>query len=154
MQVCNTYATPLICVPTVNFATNSQNDVEYVLLYRGYPCSVSWKETGLSWGNEEEVIGLQTCIRSLVDKPVRLINVIQVMLVRRILPCQRRSFNMWEFDPAEHQTLHELFNMTHKDVWKVLFMTGEVPPPTSEDRGLSAKRLANPVSPLSIARCI
>ena len=29
----------LICVSPVNFATCSQNVVEYVLLYRGYPCS-------------------------------------------------------------------------------------------------------------------
>ena len=88
------------------------------------------------------------------DKNIKLVNVVQVMLVCRILLCQRRAFNMWEFDPAEHQMLHELFDMTHKYIWKVLFKTGEVPPPTSEDRGLSAKRLANPVSPLSITRCI
>ena len=40
-----------------------------------------WKETGLSWGNEEEVTGLKTCIQSLVNKPIRLVNVVQVMLV-------------------------------------------------------------------------
>ena len=54
---------------------------------------------------------------------------------------------------AEHQMLHELFDTTHKDAWKVLLKTGEVPPPISEDRGLSAKRLANLVSPLTITRC-
>ena len=53
---------------------------------------------------------------------------------------------MWEFDPAEHQTLRELFDMMHEDVWKVLFKATEVPPPIAEDRGLSAKRPANPVS--------
>ena len=36
--------------------------------------------------------------------------------------------------------------MTHKDVWKVLFKGAEVPPPLTEDRGLSAKHHANPVS--------
>ena len=61
---------------------------------------------------------------------------------------------MWQFDLAEHQMLLELFDTMHKEIWKVLFKTGEVPPPISEDRGLSAKRLANPVSPLSITRCI
>ena len=60
---------------------------------------------------------------------------------------------MREFDPAEHQMLLELFDTTHKEIWKVLFKTGEVPPPLSEDRGLSATRLANPVSPLIITRC-
>ena len=52
----------------------------------------------------------------MIEKKIKLVNVIQVMLVRRILLCQRRAFNMWEFNPAEHQTLHELFDMTHKDV--------------------------------------
>ena len=88
----------------------------------------------------------------MISKKIKLVNVVQVMLFRRILPCQRRAFNMWEFDPAEHQVLRELFDMTHKDIWKVLFKTGEVPPPTSEDRGLGAMRLANPVSSLNITR--
>ena len=46
--------------------------------------------------------------------------------------------------------LLELFDTTHKEIWKVLFKTGEVPPPLSEDWGLSATRLASPVSPLTI----
>ena len=65
------------------------------------------------------------------------------MLFRRILPCQRRAFNMWEFDPPEHQTLRELFDTTHKDVWKVLFKGTEVPPSLTEDRRLSTKRRAH-----------
>ena len=52
------------------------------------------------------------------------------MLFRRILLCQQRDFNLWEFDPARHQTLSELFDTTHKDVWKVLFKGAEVPPST------------------------
>jgi len=87
------------------------------------------------------------------DKKIKLVNVVQVMLIRRILPCQRRAFDMWEFDSAEHQMLLELFGTTHKEIWKVLFKTGEVPPPLSEDRELSASRLASPVSPLVITRC-
>ena len=86
------------------------------------------------------------------DKKIKLVNVVQVMLIHRILPCQRRAFDMWEFDPAEHQMLLELFGTMHKEIWKVLFKTGEVPPPLSEDRGLSASRLANPVSPRVICK--
>ena len=81
-----------------------------------------------------------------MSKKIKLVNVVQIMLFRRILPCQRRAFNLWEFDPAQHQTLRELFDTTHKDIWKVLFKGAEVPPPLTEDRGLSAKRHANPVS--------
>ena len=66
---------------------------------------------------------------------IQLVNVVQVMLFRRIVPCQRRAFNLWEFDPAEHHTLRELFNMTHKDVWKVLFKGAEVPLPLTRTAG-------------------
>ena len=75
----------------------------------------SWKETGLSWGKKGELTGLQTCVQTLVDRNLKLLNVVQVMLIRRILPCQQRAFNLWEFDPAQHQTLSELFDTTHED---------------------------------------
>ena len=52
----------------------------------------------------------------MMSKKIKLVNVVQVMLFRQILPCQRRAFNLWEFDLAEHQTLRELFDMMHKDV--------------------------------------
>ena len=81
-----------------------------------------------------------------MSKKIKLVNVVQVMLCRQILPCQRRAFNLWEFDPAKHQTLRELYDTTHKDVWRVLFKGAEVPPSLTEDRGLSAKRLARSVS--------
>ena len=89
----------------------------------------------------------------MITKKIKLVNVVQVMLFRRILPCQRWAFNLWEFGTAQHQTLQELFNTTHKDIWKVLFKASEVPPPTTEDRGLSAKRHANSVSIIYFARC-
>ena len=100
----------------------------------------------MSWGSSVELDGLEKCIRNMISKKLKLVNIIQVMLFCRILPCQQRAFKLWEFDPAQHQTLHELFDTTHKDVWKVLFKGAEVPPPLTEDRGLSAMRPANPVS--------
>ena len=63
-----------------------------------------------------ELTGLQTCVKNMISKKIKLANVVQVMLFRRILPCQRHAFNMWEFDPAKHQTLQEIFDTTHKDV--------------------------------------
>ena len=89
----------------------------------------SWKKKGLSWGALAEVTGLQNCVKNMISKKIKLFNVVQVMLFHQILPCQRRAFNMWEFDLAEHQTLRELFDMTHKDVWKVLSKAADVPPP-------------------------
>ena len=99
---------------------------------------MSWKETGLSWGDEKEVTGLQTCIQSLVSKPIKLVNVVQVMLVRRILPRQQRGFNLWEFNTTQHQTLNRLFDTTYEDVWKVLTKGAEAPTSASEDRGFSS----------------
>ena len=80
------------------------------------------------------------------DKNIKLVNVIQVMLIHRILACQRRAFNLWEFVPAEHQTLRKLYDMMHKGAWKVFFKSSEVPPTTSEDRGLHTARAPSHVS--------
>ena len=83
----------------------------------------SWKEKGLSWGSSKELTGLQTCIQNMVDKKLKLVNIVQVMLIRWILPCQQREFN-----PAQHRTLNRLFDTTHEDAWRVLFKSAEVPP--------------------------
>ena len=82
----------------------------------------------------------------MISKKIKPDNVVQIMLLRRILSCQRRVCNLWEFDPAEHQTLRELFGTMHEDIWKVLFKANEVPPPITEDHRLNAKCRANPVS--------
>ena len=55
----------------------------------------SWKEKGLPWGKKGELTGLQTCVQTLVDKKLKLVNVVQVMLIHLILPCQQRAFNLW-----------------------------------------------------------
>ena len=69
---------------------------------------------GLLWGSSEELTGLQSCLQTLVKKKLKLVNVIQVMFVRRILPCQQRAFNLWEFDPPQHRTLSGLFDTTYE----------------------------------------
>ena len=106
----------------------------------------SWKETGLTWGNSEELTGLQSCVKTLVNKKLKLVNVVQVMLIHRILPCQQRAFSLWEFDPAQHQTLSRLFDTMYKDAWKVLFKGAEAPASATEDRGFSSQRQAGEVS--------
>ena len=127
-------------------AARSKMDRSPRVLIRTPTRLMSWKETGLSWGDEKEVTGLQTCIQSLVSKPIKLVNVVQVMLVRRILLCQQRGFNLWEFNPAQHQTLNRLFNTTYEDVWKVLTKGAEAPTSASEDCGYSSRRHASEVS--------
>ena len=64
----------------------------------------------------------------MVDKKLKLVNIVQVMLIRRILPCQLREFNLWEFNPAQHRALNMLFDTTHEDAWRVLLKSAEVPP--------------------------
>ena len=98
------------------------------------------------WGSKGEVTGLQTCIQTLVDKQLKLVSVVQVMLIRRILPCQQRAFNLWEFNPAQHRTLSRLFDTTYEDAWKVLFKGAEAPASATEDRGFRSQRPTDEVS--------
>ena len=113
----------------------------------GFPTRLtSWKETGLTWGDSEELTGIQTCVKKLVNKNLKLVNVVQVMLIRRILPCQQRAFKLWEFDLAQHQTLSKLFDTMYEDAWKVLFKGAEAPASATEDRGLSSRCQASEVS--------
>ena len=72
----------------------------------------SWEKKGLAWGVPAELTGLQNCIKNVMDKKIKLVNMVQVMLFRRILLCQQRAFVLWEFDSAQHQTLRELYNTT------------------------------------------
>ena len=97
-------------------------------------------------GKKGELTGLQTCVQTLVDKKLKLVNVVQVMLIRLILPCQQRAFNLWEFDPARHQTLSRLLDTTYEDAWKVLFKGAEAPVSATEDHGFSAQCHALAVS--------
>ena len=90
----------------------------------------------------------------MTNKKIKLVNVVQVMLFRRILLCQRRAFVLWEIDSAQHQTLRELYDTKHEDVWRVLFKSVEVPPPITEDRGFSAKRQASAVSCFTFHRIL
>ena len=86
----------------------------------------------------------------MMDKKIKLVNVIQVMLVRRILPCQQRDFNLWEFNPAQHQTLSGLFNTTYKEAWRVLFKGAEALASATEDRGFSSQRPASDISDFTL----
>ena len=94
--------------------------------------------------------GLQACVQKLVDKRLKLVNVVQVMLILQILPCQRRGFNMWEFDPAQHQTLSGLFDTTYEDAWKVLLKGAKAAASATEDRGFSSQRPASEVSDFAL----
>ena len=105
----------------------------------------SWVEKSPNWCSPDELIALQTRIQSMVDKNVKLVDIIQVMLVRWILPCQSRSHPVWEFNPKKHHTLKRLFETSHKGAWKLLFKGNETPPATDSVRGHDINHPANEV---------
>ena len=76
----------------------------------------SWTNKGLDWGSLDKVSTLQKSIKTRINKDITLADVIQVMLIRRALPCQRRSVKMWEFNPKGPRTLHRFYGMTHKGI--------------------------------------
>ena len=76
----------------------------------------SWPKKGWNWSSSDELKVIQTCVKGMEDKSIKLADVVQVMLVRLILPCQDQACNLWEYDPAEHQTLRELYGSSHKDI--------------------------------------
>ena len=96
----------------------------------------SWVNKGVDWGSINEVQTLQSRIQSLLEKNTELIDVIQVMLVRRVLPCQRRPLHLWEFNPERPRTLQHFFGATHRGMWKLFFGTRKQWPDTTEDIGL------------------
>ena len=103
----------------------------------------SWIQKGPNWSSLDELIALQTHIQSMVDKNIKLVDVIQVMLVRRILPW---TSPLWEFGPEKHQTLVRLFVTTHEDAWKLLFKGNKTPPTIDSDYGHDITHHANAVS--------
>ena len=107
---------------------------------------MSWPKKGLNWSSSDELSVLQTCVKGVVDKDVKLVSVVHVMLVRLVLPCQHRACNLWEYDPAERQLLRALSGSSHKDIWKVLFKSGKSWPGSAEDRGYQLSRSASLVS--------
>ena len=50
----------------------------------------SWPEKGQHWSSLDELTALQTRIQNMINKNIKLVNVIQVMLIHRILPCNTR----------------------------------------------------------------
>ena len=41
-------------------------------------CLTSWEKKGLAWSEPTELTGLETCIRSMRDKKIKLVNMVQV----------------------------------------------------------------------------
>ena len=89
----------------------------------------------------------------MLDKNISLASVIQVMLFRRILPCQRRTRYLWEFDPAGPRTLQRFFGTKHEDMWNLLFKTQKTRPKMTDDLGLDCTHASSLVTFSMILFC-
>ena len=70
----------------------------------------------------------------------------QVMLIRRLLPCKRRPLRLWEFNPEGPQILQHFMGTTPVEMYKLFFGPREVYPELTEDAGLSCNRPDTQVS--------
>ena len=118
--------------------------------FRSGPPSQLASETdvGLNWGPAGDVPVLQNRIRELLERDINLVSIMQVMLIRRILPCQRRPLRMWEFNPEGPRTVKNFFVLKLEGMCKLFFGQKVECPDTTKDAGLSYNRLDTQVSSL------
>ena len=85
-------------------------------------------------------------IRDLQTREVDMVVVMQVMLIRRLLPCKRRPLRLWEFNPEGPQILQHFMGMTPMEMYKLFFGSQEACPELTEHAGLSCNRPDTQVS--------
>ena len=103
-------------------------------------------QQGAGPGIVDEVQILHSRIRDLIKKDIDLVKVIQVMLVCRALPCQRRPLRMWEFNPEGPRTIQHFFGTTLEGMYELVFGSRKRYPDTTEDAGLDCNHPDSPVS--------
>ena len=97
-------------------------------------------------GPADDVPILQNRIRELLERGINLVSIMQVMLIRRMLSCQRRPLRMWEFNPDGPRTVKQFFGLTLEEMCKLFFGQKVECPDTTEDAGLSCNRPNTQVS--------
>ena len=75
-----------------------------------------------------------------------MVVVMQVMLIRRLLPCKCRPLRLWEFNLEGPRILQHFMGMTPVEMYKLFFGSQEVCPELTEDAGLSCNRPDTQVS--------
>ena len=69
----------------------------------------SWTAKGLKWGDQKEVELLQCKVKAVVDMGLKLVDIVQVMLHRQILPLQVRAALIWRYKPEDEVVLRRFF---------------------------------------------
>ena len=110
------------------------------------PRLASWVNKGLDWGLSKDVPLLQGRIRHLQEREINLVVVMQVMLIRRLLPCKRLPLRLWEFNPEGPRALQHFMRTTPVEMYKLFFGSQEMCPDLTEDAGLSCNRPDTQVS--------
>ena len=110
------------------------------------PQLASWVNKGLDWGPVNDVPTLQSRIRDLLERDISLVKVMQVMLVRSVLPCKRRPLRMGEFNPEEPRAIQHFLGMTLEEMYRLFFGSQIKCPDTIEDAGLSCNHPDTQVS--------
>ena len=115
---------------------------------------MSWVNQGLNWGPSKDVPLLQGRIRDLQAREINLVVVMQVMLIRRLLPYKRRPLRPWEFNPEVPRILQHFMGATPVEMYKLFFGSQAACPELTEDAGLSCNRPDTQVSNLVFGRTI
>ena len=98
------------------------------------------------WGPPKDVPLLQDRIQGLQEREINLVAVVQVMLIRRLLPCKHRPLRLWEFNPEGPRALQHFMGLTPMEMYKLFFGSQEMCPDLTEDAGLSYNRSDTQVS--------
>ena len=107
---------------------------------------MSWVSKGRDWGPPKDVPLLQDRIRVFQEREINLVAVVQVMLIRRLLPCKRRPLCLWEFNPEGPRVLQHFMGATPVEMYKLFFGSQEMCQDLTEDAGLSCNRPDTQVS--------
>ena len=104
----------------------------------------------MTGGPPKDVPLLQDRIRGLQEREINLDAVVQVMLIRRLLPCKRRPLVLWEFNLEGPRAFQHFMGLTPAEMYKLFFGSQETRPELTEDAGLSCNRpdtqVSSPVS--------
>ena len=89
---------------------------------------------------------LQKHIDNVIEINMKPVDMFQIMLHRRFLPCQERANPMWEHEPEDPAIVRYLFDTTPNKIWGQLFQPQKEWSVEGKDIGLGATNPPKEVS--------